>query len=124
MKTVNMMKALNRCHLKALYDEMGCEQTKLCWVFHGNVVIHLFELGDGILLFLHHSAKLYDTMHDFQGVTKCAFLAEFFSTLETLNVALQVKIIAVFNAQDKMKATYLKLNYSMTLSIAHNSTVF
>lgn len=37
VKTVNMIKAraLNRCHSKALHDEMGCEQTKL--LFHTKV---------------------------------------------------------------------------------------
>lgn len=50
VKIVNMIKAraLNRCLLKALYDEMGCEQTKLlfhtCFLEMSSIILN-WEMG-------------------------------------------------------------------------------
>uniref|UniRef100_A0A3P9JCN2 DUF4371 domain-containing protein n=1 Tax=Oryzias latipes TaxID=8090 RepID=A0A3P9JCN2_ORYLA len=100
VKIVNKFKAkpLNSRLFKAVCEEMGSEHTKLLfhpevrWLSHGKVLTRLFEL-----------------MHDFQWLAKLAYLADIFSTLNTLNVALQGKTVTIFNVQDKIKATRLKM---------------
>lgn len=64
------------------------------------VLIRLFELRNKVMLLMHHSDELYDRMHDFQWLAKLAYLADVFSTLNTLTVALQGKTVTVFNVQD------------------------
>uniref|UniRef100_A0A3P9L4Q1 DUF4371 domain-containing protein n=1 Tax=Oryzias latipes TaxID=8090 RepID=A0A3P9L4Q1_ORYLA len=92
VKTVKKIKAkpLNSRLFKAVCEEMG-------------ILTRLFELRDEVMLFLHHSDELYDKMHDFQWLAKLAYLADIFSTLNTLNVALQGKTpdIASLMAQKK-----------------------
>ncbi len=48
-------------------------------------------------------------MHDFQWLTKLAYLANVFSALNALTLALQGKAITAFNVQDKIKAACLKM---------------
>uniref|UniRef100_A0A8C7WRS1 Zinc finger BED domain-containing protein 5 n=1 Tax=Oryzias sinensis TaxID=183150 RepID=A0A8C7WRS1_9TELE len=103
VKIANKIKAkpLNSRLFKAVCEEMGSEHTKLLfhtevrWLSRGKVLTRLFELRDEVMLFLHHSDELY--------------LADIFSTLNTLNVALQGKTVTIFNVQDKIKATCLKM---------------
>uniref|UniRef100_A0A3P9KVF1 BED-type domain-containing protein n=1 Tax=Oryzias latipes TaxID=8090 RepID=A0A3P9KVF1_ORYLA len=117
VKIVNKIKAkpLNSRLFKAVCEEMGSEHTKLLfhtevrWLSCGKVLTRLFELRDEVMLFLHHSDELYDRMHDFQWLAKLPYLADIFSTLNTLNVALQGKTVTIFNVQDKIKATRLKM---------------
>uniref|UniRef100_A0A3P9HV02 Uncharacterized protein n=1 Tax=Oryzias latipes TaxID=8090 RepID=A0A3P9HV02_ORYLA len=117
VKIVNKIKAkpLNSRLFKAVCEEMGSEHTKLLfhtevrWLSRGKVLTRLFELRDEVMLFLHHSDELYDRMHDFQWLAKLAYLADIFSTLNTLNVALQGKTVTIFNVQDKIKTTRLKM---------------
>uniref|UniRef100_A0A3P9LKJ5 DUF4371 domain-containing protein n=1 Tax=Oryzias latipes TaxID=8090 RepID=A0A3P9LKJ5_ORYLA len=117
VKIANKIKAkpLNSRLFKAVCEEMGSEDTKLlfhtevCWLSRGKVLTRLFELRDEVMLFLHHSDELYDRMHDFQWLAKLAYLADIFSTLNTLNVALQGKTVTIFNVQDKIKATRLQM---------------
>uniref|UniRef100_A0A3B3H3A2 Uncharacterized protein n=1 Tax=Oryzias latipes TaxID=8090 RepID=A0A3B3H3A2_ORYLA len=117
VKIVNKIKAkqLNSLLFKALCEEMGSEHTKLLfhtevrWLSRGKVLTRLFELRDEVMLFLHHSDELYDRMHDFQWLAKLAYLADILSILNTLNVALQGKTVTIFNVQDKIKATRLKM---------------
>uniref|UniRef100_A0A3P9KG16 BED-type domain-containing protein n=1 Tax=Oryzias latipes TaxID=8090 RepID=A0A3P9KG16_ORYLA len=117
VKIANKIKAkpLNSHLFKAVCEEMGSEHTKLLfhtevrWLSRGKVFTRLFELRDEVMLFLHHSDELYDRMHDFQWLAKLAYLADIFSTLNTLNVALQGKTVTIFNVQDKIKATRLKM---------------
>ncbi len=105
VKIVNTIKnkALSTCLFKALCKEMGSELTKLllhtevCWLSHWKVCTRLFELRDEMMLVLHHTDELNDRMHDFQRLTKLAYLADVFSTLNALNLALQGKAITVFN---------------------------
>uniref|UniRef100_A0A671TQ55 Uncharacterized protein n=1 Tax=Sparus aurata TaxID=8175 RepID=A0A671TQ55_SPAAU len=56
-----------------------------------------------------HTDELYDRMHDFPRLAKLAYLADVFSALNTLNVALQGKTVTIFNVQDKIKATRMKM---------------
>uniref|UniRef100_A0A8C7WYZ7 DUF4371 domain-containing protein n=1 Tax=Oryzias sinensis TaxID=183150 RepID=A0A8C7WYZ7_9TELE len=117
VKIVNKIKAkpLNSRLFKAVCEEMGSEHTKLLfhtevrWLSRGKVLTRLFELRDEVMLFLHHSDELYNRMHDFQWLAKLAYLADIFSILNTLNVALQGKTVTIFNVQDKIKATRLKM---------------
>uniref|UniRef100_A0A3P9IWW1 DUF4371 domain-containing protein n=1 Tax=Oryzias latipes TaxID=8090 RepID=A0A3P9IWW1_ORYLA len=117
VKIVNKIKAkpLNSHPFKSMCEEMGSEHTKLlfhpevCWLSRGKVLTRLFELRDEVMLFPHHSDELYDRMHDFQWLAKLPYLADIFSTLNTLNVALQGKTVTIFNVQDKIKATRLKM---------------
>uniref|UniRef100_A0A3B3H5E5 DUF4371 domain-containing protein n=1 Tax=Oryzias latipes TaxID=8090 RepID=A0A3B3H5E5_ORYLA len=117
VKIANKIKAkpLNSRLFKAVCEEMGSEHTKLLfhtevrWLSRGKVLTRLFELRDEVMLFLHHSDELYDRMHDFHWLAKLPYLADIFSTLNTLNVALQGKTVTIFNVQDKIKATRLKM---------------
>uniref|UniRef100_A0A671YYZ8 Uncharacterized protein n=1 Tax=Sparus aurata TaxID=8175 RepID=A0A671YYZ8_SPAAU len=117
VKIVNKIKgkALNTRLFKALCEEMGSEHTKLLfhtevrWLSRGKVLTRLFELRDEVMLLMHHSDELYDRMHDFQWLAKLAYLADVFSALNTLNVALQGKTVTIFNVQDKIKATRMKM---------------
>uniref|UniRef100_A0A3B3HDB2 HAT C-terminal dimerisation domain-containing protein n=1 Tax=Oryzias latipes TaxID=8090 RepID=A0A3B3HDB2_ORYLA len=120
VKIVNKIKAkpLNSRLFKAVCEEMGSEHTKLFhtevrWLSGGKVLTRLFELRDEVMLFLHHSDELYDRMHDFHWLAKLAYLADIFSTLNTLNVALQGKTVTIFNVQDKIKATRLKMEFTV-----------
>ena len=94
---------------------MGSEHTKLlfhtevCWLLRGKVLTRLFELRDEVMLLMHHSDELYYRIHDFQLLAKLAYLADVFSALNTLNVALQGKTVTIFNVQDKIKATRMKM---------------
>ena len=117
VKIVNKIngKALNTRLFKALCEEMGSKHTKLLfhtevsWLSRGKVLTHLFELQDEVMLLMHHSDEPYDRMHDFQWLAKLAHLADVFSPLNTLNVALQGKTVTIFNVQDKMKATRMNM---------------
>uniref|UniRef100_A0A671URU5 DUF4371 domain-containing protein n=1 Tax=Sparus aurata TaxID=8175 RepID=A0A671URU5_SPAAU len=117
VKIVNKIKgiALNTRLFKALCEEMGSEHTKLLfhtevrWLSRGKVLTRLFELRDEVMLSMHHSDELYDRMHDFQWLAKLAYLADVFSALNTLNVVLQGKTVTMFNVQDKIKATRMKM---------------
>jgi len=108
-------KPLNTRLFKALCEEMGSEHTKLLfqtevrWLSRGKVLTHLFELRDEVMLFLHHTDKLYDRLHDYQWLSQLAYLADVFSVLNALNLALQGKAVTVFNVQDKIKAARLKM---------------
>ncbi|KAJ4924513.1 hypothetical protein JOQ06_003469 [Pogonophryne albipinna] len=48
-------------------------------------------------------------LHDFQWLSQLAYLADVFSVLNALNLALQGKAVTVFNVQDKIKAARLKM---------------
>ena len=78
------------------------------WLLCGKVLTRLFELRNEVKLFLHQTDELYGRMHDFQWLPKLAFLADVFSTLNNLNLALQGKVFTVFTVQDKVKATCIK----------------
>lgn len=67
---------------------------------HGKVLTCPFELQDEVRLFLHHSDK----------PSELEYLADIFSILDPLNVALHGKtLVTIFNVQDKIKATRLKM---------------
>lgn len=65
--------------------------------------------SNSVLLFLHPSGELYERILDFQWFTKLPYLADIFSTLSSLNVAMQGKTATIFNVQDKIKATRLQM---------------
>lgn len=117
VKIINKIKgkALNTCLFKALCEEMGSEHTKLLfhtdvhWLSRGKVLTPLFELQEEVMLFLHPSDEQYDRVHDFQWLAKLTYLADIFSTLNNLNVALQGKTVTTFNVQDKVQATHLRM---------------
>ncbi|XP_041849953.1 zinc finger BED domain-containing protein 5-like [Melanotaenia boesemani] len=117
VKIVNMIKgkSLNTRLFKTLCEEMGSEHTKLLfhtevrWLSRGKVLTRLFELRDEVMLFLHPSNELHDRMHDFQWLAKLAYLADIFSALNSLNVALQGQTVTIFDVRDKIKATCLKM---------------
>lgn len=117
VKIVNSIKgkALNSSLFKVLCEEMGSEHTKLLfhtevrWLSRGKVLSRLFELRDEVKLFLHQADELYDRLHDFMWLSKLAYLADIFSMLNTLNLALQGKTVTVFTVQDKIKGARTKL---------------
>lgn len=118
VKIVNMIKgrALNTRVFKVLCEEMGSEHTKLLfhtevrWLSRGKVLTRLFELCDEVKLFMHQMDELSDRMHDFQWLAKLAYLADIFSFLNTLNLALQGETVTAFTVQDKIKAARMKLD--------------
>lgn len=80
---------------------------KLCAKkFHTEVLTRLFELQDD----LEHSDELYDRMHDFQLLTKLAYLA-IFSILNTLSVTLQGKTVTM--SRTKLKLHTSRWNYGV-----------
>lgn len=117
VKIVNTIKskALNSRLFKALCEEMGSEHTKLLfhtevrWLSRGKVLTRLFELRDEVTLFMHQTDDLFERMHDFQWLAKLSFLADIFSFLNALNLALQGKSVTVFTVQDKVKAARMKV---------------
>lgn len=118
VKIVNMIKgkSLNTRIFKVLCDEMGSEHTKLLfhtevrWLSRGKVLTRLFELRDEVKLFMHQTDELYDRMHDFQWLATLSYLADIFSFLNSLNLALQGETVTIFTVQDKIKAARIKMD--------------
>ena len=108
-------KALNTRIFKVLCEEMGSDHTKLLfhtevrWLSRGRVLTRLFELRDEVKLFMHQNEELYNQIHDFQWLAKLAYLADIFTFLNTLNLALQGTAVTIFTVQDKIKAARTKL---------------
>ena len=73
---------------------MGSEHTKLIyhcevrWLSRGRVLTRLFELHEEVMLFLEQIDTMYLQFHDFEWLSKLAYLADVFDTLNTLNLAL------------------------------------
>uniref|UniRef100_A0A3P9HF94 DUF4371 domain-containing protein n=1 Tax=Oryzias latipes TaxID=8090 RepID=A0A3P9HF94_ORYLA len=107
VKMVNKIKAktLNSRLFKAVCEETGSEHTKV--LFHTEV--RWLSRGKVLTRLNCEMRSRLDRMHDFQWLAKLAYLADIFSTLNTLNVALQGETVTIFNVQDKIKATRLKM---------------
>ena len=109
VKVVNTIKskALNSHLFKVLCEEMGSEHTKLIyhcevrWLSRGRVLTRLFELHEEVMLFLEQIDTMYLQSHDFEWLSKLAYLADVFDTLNTLNLALQGRKVTVLTEGDQ-----------------------
>ncbi|XP_062297923.1 zinc finger BED domain-containing protein 5-like [Scomber scombrus] len=118
VKAVNFIKSRPlQSHLfGVLCGEMGSDHkqlllhTEVRWLSRGKVLTRLFELRDEVrLFFLNSKFELAHCFNDFEWLAKLAYLADIFSHLNSLNLALQGSAVSVFNVQHKVEATIRKL---------------
>lgn len=128
VKIVNLIKSQpkNSRVFGVLCDEMGSEHKQLLlhcevrWLSRGKVLARLFELRDEVRLFLSQlqaegklKAQVFLgnclNLNDEIWLIKLAYLADIFSSLNTLNLTLQGKDVHKFFVQDKVDATIKKI---------------
>ncbi|CAK6977302.1 zinc finger BED domain-containing protein 5-like [Scomber scombrus] len=118
VKAVNFIKSrpLQSRLFGVLCGEMGSDHkqllldTEVRWLSRGKVLTRLFELRDEVrLFFLNSKFELAHCFNDFEWLAKLAYLADIFSHLNSLNLALQGSAVSVFKVQHKVEATIRKL---------------
>jgi len=73
------------------------------------VLTQLFQLHDEVRTFFTDSKfELADRLCDFNWLCKLAYLADIFSHLNVLNLALQGTAVTMFHEQNKIEATIKK----------------
>ncbi|XP_062294532.1 zinc finger BED domain-containing protein 5-like [Scomber scombrus] len=118
VKAVNFIKSrpLQSRLFGVLCGEMGSDHkqlllhTEVRWLSRGKVLTRLFELRDEVrLFFLNSKFELAHCFNNFEWLAKLAYLADIFSHLNSLSLALQGSAVSVFKVQHKVEATIRKL---------------
>ncbi|XP_069051373.1 LOW QUALITY PROTEIN: zinc finger BED domain-containing protein 5-like [Lepisosteus oculatus] len=118
VRVVNFIKAqpMNSRLFSVLCNEMGSEHeqlllyTEVRWLSRGRVLTRLFELYSEVQMFLHdQQSPLASLFDDPVWLVKLAYLADIFSRLNELNMALQGLSLTIFDLSDKITAMKKKL---------------
>ncbi|XP_031337243.1 zinc finger BED domain-containing protein 5-like [Photinus pyralis] len=120
VKIINFIKSrpLNNRVFKILCDDMGSLHSSLLlhtevrWLSRGKILVRFFELRDEVRVFLlDHHFDLKNRLSDQEWFFKVAYLADIFSKINEVNLALQAKQVNIFNANDKLLALNRKLQF-------------
>ena len=110
-------RALNHRLFKVLCDQMGSEHnallyhTDIRWLSRGLVLSRVFELRGEIETFLRErKSPLSKHFGDNKFIGALAYLTDFFSSLNQLNMQMQGKSITIVDARDKIQGFQKKLD--------------
>lgn len=118
VRMVNYIKSRPlQAHLFSLLcDEMGREHrqlllhTEVRWLSRG-VLTRLLQLRDEVrTFFIDSKFRLADRLCDFDWLCKLAYVADIFSHLNGLNLALQGTAVTMFHVHNKIEATIKKID--------------
>lgn len=118
VKAVNFIKSrpLQTRLFSVLCGEMGSDHqqlllhTEVRWLSRGKVLTRLFELRDEVrVFFLDSKFELAHCFSDFEWLAKLGYLADIFSHLNALNLALQGSAVNMFKVQHKVEGAIRKL---------------
>lgn len=114
IRVVNLIKssAVNTRLFRVLCNDLSAEHqslifhTQVRWLSKGNMLSRLYELKSEVELFLLSQGKdeLHHSFTDDSFLFSLAYLADFFETLNNLNLKLQGKNSTIMDATDAIRA--------------------